>query len=87
MGSFKSFFNTGIDANNVIFSDMPWSRPGDYVLFQAQKILYAYRLPVLMILTQQMTGTLQIYTLEFIQKKINFLNLLVIEKMQEVILC
>ena len=33
------FFNTGIDANNVIFSDMPWSRPGDYVLFQAQKDL------------------------------------------------
>ena len=33
------FFNTGIDSNNVIFSDMPWSRPGDYVLFQAQKDL------------------------------------------------
>ena len=33
------FFNTSIDANNVIFSDMPWSRPGDYVLFQAQKEL------------------------------------------------
>jgi aminomethyltransferase len=33
------FFNTSIDANNVIFSDMPWSRPGDYVLFQAQKDL------------------------------------------------
>ena len=33
------FFNTLIDANNVIFSDMPWSRPGDYVLFQAQKDL------------------------------------------------
>ena len=33
------FFNTGIDANNVIYSDMPWSRPGDYVLFQAQKDL------------------------------------------------
>ena len=33
------FFNTFIDSNNVIFSDMPWSRPGDYVLFQAQKDL------------------------------------------------
>ena len=33
------FFNTSIDANNVLFSDMPWSRPGDYVLFQAQKDL------------------------------------------------
>ena len=33
------FFNTSVDANNVIFSDMPWSRPGDYVLFQAQKDL------------------------------------------------
>ena len=33
------FFNTAIDSNNVIFSDMPWSRPGDYVLFQAQKDL------------------------------------------------
>jgi len=33
------FFNTGIDETNVLFSDMPWSRPGDYVLFQAQKDL------------------------------------------------
>ena len=33
------FFNTGIDQTNVYFSDMPWSRPGDYVLFQAQKDL------------------------------------------------
>jgi aminomethyltransferase len=33
------FFNTSVDSNNVIFSDMPWSRPGDYVLFQAQKDL------------------------------------------------
>jgi len=33
------FFNTGIDQTNVLFSDMPWSRPGDYVLFQAQKDL------------------------------------------------
>ena len=33
------FFNTSIDSNNVLFSDMPWSRPGDYVLFKAQKDL------------------------------------------------
>lgn len=33
------FFNTSIDAANVLFSDIPWSRPGDYVLFQAQKDL------------------------------------------------
>jgi len=33
------FFNTGIDQTNVLFSDMPWSRAGDYVLFQAQKDL------------------------------------------------
>ena len=33
------FFNTSIDSSNVIFSDMPWSRPGDYVLFQAKKDL------------------------------------------------
>ncbi len=33
------FFNTSIDATNVLFSDMPWSRAGDYVLFQAQKDL------------------------------------------------
>ena len=33
------FFNTSIDATNVLFSDIPWSRPGDYVLFQAQKDL------------------------------------------------
>tara|TARA_Y100001970_G_scaffold279342_1_gene386504 strand:+ start:2093 stop:4447 length:2355 start_codon:yes stop_codon:yes gene_type:complete len=33
------FFNTGIDQTNVLFSDMPWSRPGDYVLLQAQKDL------------------------------------------------
>tara|TARA_B100000700_G_scaffold328532_1_gene446672 strand:- start:610 stop:2967 length:2358 start_codon:yes stop_codon:yes gene_type:complete len=33
------FFNTAIDATNVLFSDMPWSRAGDYVLFQAQKDL------------------------------------------------
>jgi len=33
------FFNTGIDQKNVLFSDMPWSRPGDYVLLQAQKDL------------------------------------------------
>ncbi len=29
------FYNTGIDANNVIFFDEPWSRPGDYVLMRA----------------------------------------------------
>ena len=30
------FFNTGIDEHNVLYSDEPWSRPGDYVLMQAQ---------------------------------------------------
>ncbi len=29
------YFNTGIDANNVIYLDEPWSRPGDYVLLKA----------------------------------------------------
>ncbi|OQM76207.1 DUF1989 domain-containing protein [Manganibacter manganicus] len=29
------FFNTGIDAHGVMFSDEPWSRPGDYVLLRA----------------------------------------------------
>lgn len=29
------FFNTGIDHNNVIFMDEPWTRPGDYVLLRA----------------------------------------------------
>ena len=29
------FFNTGIDDHNILFSDEPWSRPGDYVLMQA----------------------------------------------------
>ncbi len=33
------FFNTGIDENNVLYFDEPWSRPGDYVLLQAQKDL------------------------------------------------
>ena len=33
------FWNTGIDHANVFTSEMPWSRPGDYVLFQAQKDL------------------------------------------------
>ena len=33
------FFNTGLDAANVLFFDMPWSTPGNYVLFQAQKNL------------------------------------------------
>ncbi len=29
------FYNTAIDANNVLFLDEPWSRPGDYVLLKA----------------------------------------------------
>jgi aminomethyltransferase len=29
------FFNTAIDAQGVLVSDEPWSRPGDYVLFRA----------------------------------------------------
>jgi aminomethyltransferase len=29
------FFNTGFDANNLLVSDEPWSRPGDYVMFRA----------------------------------------------------
>jgi len=29
------FFNTSIDAQGVMISDEPWSRPGDYVLFRA----------------------------------------------------
>ena len=29
------FFNTGIDEHGVMFSDEPWSRPGDYVLLRA----------------------------------------------------
>lgn len=29
------FFNTGVDAHGVMFSDEPWSRPGDYVLLRA----------------------------------------------------
>ena len=29
------FFNTRIEADNVLVSDEPWSRPGDYVLMQA----------------------------------------------------
>lgn len=29
------FFNTGIDAQGVMFADEPWSRPGDYVLMRA----------------------------------------------------
>ncbi|MCI0719500.1 MAG: aminomethyltransferase family protein [Acidobacteria bacterium] len=29
------FYNTGIDSNNVLFLDEPWSRPGDYVLLKA----------------------------------------------------
>ncbi len=29
------FFNTNVDAQNVIWFDEPWSRPGDYVLLRA----------------------------------------------------
>jgi glycine cleavage system T protein (aminomethyltransferase) len=29
------FFNTRVEADNVIVSDEPWSRPGDYVLMRA----------------------------------------------------
>ncbi|MFX6182650.1 DUF1989 domain-containing protein, partial [Acinetobacter baumannii] len=29
------FFNTSVDANNTIWFDEPWSRPGDYVLVRA----------------------------------------------------
>ncbi|WRH61793.1 MAG: DUF1989 domain-containing protein [Fuscovulum sp.] len=29
------FFNTGIDGHGVLYTDEPWSRPGDYVLFRA----------------------------------------------------
>ncbi len=29
------FFNTGVDDHGVMFSDEPWSRPGDYVLLRA----------------------------------------------------
>lgn len=29
------FYNTGIDENNVLYLDEPWSRPGDYVLMRA----------------------------------------------------
>ena len=29
------FFNTGIDENGVLYTDAPWSRPGDYVMLRA----------------------------------------------------
>lgn len=29
------FYNTGIDADGVMFIDEPWSRPGDYVMMRA----------------------------------------------------
>lgn len=29
------FYNTGVDQNNVLYFDEPWSRPGDYVLLRA----------------------------------------------------
>jgi aminomethyltransferase len=31
------FYNTGVDADNQIYFDEPWSRPGDYVLMRALK--------------------------------------------------
>ena len=31
------FYNTGVDDNNQIYFDEPWSRPGDYVLMRALK--------------------------------------------------
>lgn len=33
------FYNTGFDDQNQLIFDEPWSRPGDYVLLQAQKDL------------------------------------------------
>ena len=33
------FFNSGIDGHNQLFFDEPWSRAGDYVLFQAERDL------------------------------------------------
>ena len=33
------FYNTAIDANNVLIFDEPWSRPGDYIMFKALKNL------------------------------------------------
>lgn len=33
------FFNTNVDANNNIWFDEPWSRPGDYVLMRAMSDL------------------------------------------------
>jgi len=29
------FFNTGVDGHGVMYSDEPWSRPGDYVMLRA----------------------------------------------------
>ena len=29
------FFNTGVDEHGVLYSDEPWSRPGDYVMLRA----------------------------------------------------
>ncbi len=31
------FYNTGVDDNNQIYFDEPWSRPGDYILMRALK--------------------------------------------------
>ncbi len=33
------FYNTAIDAQNALYFDEPWSRPGDYVLLRANKDL------------------------------------------------
>lgn len=33
------FYNTGIDSQNQLFMDEPWSRAGDYVLFKAHQDL------------------------------------------------
>ena len=33
------FYNTMVDAQNAIYFDEPWSRPGDYVLLQAHRDL------------------------------------------------
>ncbi|MDX1710444.1 MAG: DUF1989 domain-containing protein [Rhodovibrionaceae bacterium] len=33
------FYNTGVDENNVLYLDEPWSRPGDYVLMRALRDL------------------------------------------------
>ena len=37
--SVNFFYNTAVDAQNQIYFDEPWSRPGDYVMLQAQQDL------------------------------------------------